>query len=232
MNATFRNLLIARVGAAVAAASAVSTLDHAGHKGLLREIVVRELLRPLLPARAGLGHGQIISSYGEQSTEQDVVVYDREVVPSLLLDGTNGVFPIEAALYVIEVKSCLTATSLSEASEKAGELSSIKHVPGLTPPENVIPCLFAFDSDLSVGGKSELDRYQGILGDAVPFLRSLCVVGRGYWFCQETTWHTVASTPEHDEVAHFLAGILQTYSRVLGVHSSRPPRLLRVSPGG
>jgi hypothetical protein len=73
MNSTFRSLLVARVHAAIGAARAVAGLTHPGLKGLLREIVVRELLRPLLPPRAGLGHGQLINAYDQQSTEQDVV---------------------------------------------------------------------------------------------------------------------------------------------------------------
>ena len=221
MGNMFRDLLLARAQAAVAAAKAVSSLEHAGHKGLLREIVVRELLRPLLPTRAGLGHGQLISAYGEQSTEQDVVVFDRDVVPSVLFDGTNGIFPIESALYVIEVKSKLTAPLVIEVHEKADRLKFLRHVPdpGLQPPEHVIPCLFAFDTDLSGGSRSELDRYQEILAGSEPCIRSICVVGRGYWFFQRGEWHSIAGTPDHVEVVCFLAGILDTYARVLETRS-------------
>jgi hypothetical protein len=225
MNTAFRDLLVARAQAAIAAAQGVSNLVHAGHKGLLREIVVRELLRPLLPTRAGLGHGLLIAASGEQSTEQDVVVFDRDVVPSFLLDTANGLFPIDAALYVVEVKSRLTAPILREVHRKSDELKSMTYVPGprppeaVKPPEGVIPCLFAFDSDLSPSGKSELDRYLGILKGSEPGIRSLCVVGRGYWWFQVDKWHCRAATSDHAEVIEFLAGILNRYSLVLETRS-------------
>jgi hypothetical protein len=218
MNSTFQSLLVARVHAAIGAAQAVAGLAHPGLKGLLREIVVRELFRPLLPPRAGLGHGQIISSYDQQSTEQDIVIFDRELVPSLLLDETNGIFPIEAALYAIEVKSSLNFTQLREVHDKAKSLKSMLYVPG-PPPEHVIPCLFAFSSDLGPESCSELERYKEVLNGAVPSIRSMCVVGRGYWFFGDGEWHSVASSPGREEVVFFLADILATYARVAGTRT-------------
>ncbi len=219
MNSIFRSLLVARVDAAIGAAQAVAGLTHPGLKGLLREIVVRELFRPLLPPRAGLGHGQLISAYEEQSTEQDVVIFDRELVPSLLLDETNGIFPIEAALYAIEIKSLLNLAQLREVHDKAKSLESMHHVPGPAVPEHVIPCLFAFGSDLGPESRTELERYNEVLDGKVPSIRSLCVVGRGYWFYAVDRWHAVASSHDREEVVLFLADILATYLRVAGTRT-------------
>ncbi len=219
MNSIFRSLLVARVHASVGAARSVAGLTHAGLKGLLREIVVRELLRPLLPPNAGLGHGQLISAYDQQSTEQDVVIFDRELVPSLLLDETNGIFPIESALYVIEVKSSLNLAQLREVHDKAKGLELLRHVPGEGAPEHVIPCLFAFNSDLGRDSRTEIERYKEVLDGTVPSIRSLCVVDRGYWFFANAQWHSVASSPDHDEVVFFLADILATYARVAGTRT-------------
>ena len=214
MNSTFRNLLVARVHAGIGAAQAVAGLTHPGLKGLLREIVVRELLQPLLPPRAGLGHGELISAYNQQSTEQDIVVFDRELVPSLLLDEANGVFPIEAALYAIEVKSSLNLTELRTVHNKAKMLESMLHVPGAQSPEHVIPCLFAFNSDLTSESRTELERYKELLNGATPCIRSLCVAGRGYWFFANGQWYSVPSSADRDEILVFLADILAGYARV------------------
>src|SRR5207253_8409063 len=53
MNEVYRNLTLVRAQATVAAARAFSGVDHRGLEGHLREIVMRDLLRPLLPPNIG-----------------------------------------------------------------------------------------------------------------------------------------------------------------------------------
>jgi hypothetical protein len=215
MNTAFRTMLLARVKAALASAEAIGNLTHAGFKGQLREIVVRELLRPLLPAKAGIGHGQIINAFDQQSTEQDIVVFDRDLVPSLLLDSINGIFPIEASIFCIEVKSRLDNAQLKTVHDSAKHLATIAHVRAFGVPEHVIPCVLAFKSDLVAPGYSELQRYQAIYGAESPSIRSICVVGRGYYFYRDNQWHTKAATNENDEVLFFLADLVARYNDVL-----------------
>jgi len=52
-------------------AQAVAHLTHPGVKGKLREILIGDLFRPLLPADLGIGTGQIIEAKtGRLSREQ------------------------------------------------------------------------------------------------------------------------------------------------------------------
>lgn len=213
MNSAFSELLSARVAAVVAAAKALGQVNHAGLRGSLRETVVRDLLRPMLPPTVGIGHGVIVSAYDEQSTEQDVIIFNRNVVPCLIVDNECGLFPLEASLFTIEVKSKLTSEELKSAHEKARRLEKLRHVPGAAPPEHVIPCLFAFESDLSV--KSELDRYREVaLDEQHPALRDLCVVGRGHWFWKTDQWYEQKPTPGYAEVLDLMASIIATHERV------------------
>ncbi|MFM0717880.1 hypothetical protein PQQ73_16235 [Paraburkholderia strydomiana] len=228
MNTAIRSLVCARIRSAIAAADAVKHLQHSGLKGLMREILVRELLAPILPPTSGIGHGEIVDSYEAHSTQQDVVIYDKSIVPSVLLDATNGIFPIESAIYAIEVKSKIDAGQLKTVHDSAKQLSGLLHDGRVIRPkmlgeshenagggiEHVIPCLFAFSSDLSGTGLTELQRYEGILGQTSPALRAICVVGKGYWFFQNGTWHSILATDEQDEVIEFLGHIHAAYERV------------------
>lgn len=213
MNKAFHDLLVARVAGAGAAARALGPVENSGLKGALREIVLRTLLRPLLPPYLGLGHGVVVTAFDQQSTEQDVVVFNRNTVPSLVLDEENGLFPLEAVLFSIEVKSVLTSAELSSAHEKAKGLRPLFHVPKGEPPEHIIPCLFAFDSDLKE--KDELQRYKEIADDGPPELRAICVVGRGCWYWQGNQWISTQATSTYSEVLEFVAGILGVHDRVL-----------------
>lgn len=216
MNSAFAQLIGSRIKAAVGSAAAVSGLDHAVLRGSLREAFARDLLRPVLPARLGLAHGLIASAYDQQSTEQDVIIFDGEALPAVLLDGVSGLVPVDAALYSIEVKSCVNNTRLREAHYNAARLRTILHLPNPKgdAPEGVIPCLFAWGSDLTSHWSNELDRYKKLVSDqADPPLRAICIVGRGYWYFA-SQWYTIEADAEFSEVKAFVASIFDTYERV------------------
>lgn len=213
MNQAFRDLLTARVAGAVASAKALGKVNHAGLKGALREVLIRSLLRPLLPPSLGVGHGIIITAYDQQSPEQDAVIFSRDMTPCLLIDEETGLFPLESVISGIEVKSVLTAEELRKTHINAKEIERLLHVPGTKSPEHIIPCLLAFDSDLSK--KNELDRYRGVLTqNEEPSIRVICVVGCGYWYWNKDGWHGGVSNSPYSEVASLIDGIMFAYQRI------------------
>lgn len=64
MHTIYREFVGTSVRSAVDRARACSGIDHAGVKGTIREILVADLLRPLLPADIGIGTGNVISADG------------------------------------------------------------------------------------------------------------------------------------------------------------------------
>lgn len=235
MNPIYRDLILTRVNAAIGAARVVASVAHPGLKGQIREILIRDLFRPLLPSDFGVGFGEIISASGkQQSREQDIVIYNRRILPPIVFESSAGIFPVESVVYTIEVKSRLTAPELSAAHTSAKELGGFDYAPGARTPEGVvahhavekvISTIIAFDSDLTQGGKSEIDRYEEIRGEDEPALRALCVIDRGYWFWADEQWHYRQSRYSLEEVVGFIAGVMNTYRRVS--ESRRQPDLGR-----
>jgi hypothetical protein len=233
MNRVFRGLVVARIASAVTEARAVAAVPHPGVKGQIREVLIRGLFRPLLPADVGVGHGQIVTSVdGRVSTEQDIVIYDRRLLPPILYEGSLGLFPLECTLATVEVKSRLTLEELRQADEKAGALFDFQYQSGVPasmlgsgsmPVERVMASLFALETDLSPNGTTEIQRYNALPGRHPEALRALCVVGRGYWFRWHDHWETTAQSFEFAEVAGFIAGIHGAYNRVAS--SRRAPSL-------
>ena len=128
MNNIYRDLILARIHAGIAAAEAVQNMKHKGLKGQLREIVIRDILRPLLPSDIGVGTGEIISYDNKQSREQDIVIFDKRILPPILAEQVHGIFPIESVLYTIEVKSILTANEIKKSHRSASEVPRrVKH---------------------------------------------------------------------------------------------------------
>jgi hypothetical protein len=224
MNTVYLDLILGPVKAALDAAKGVSNINHKVLKGQLREILVRELFRPLLPSDVGVGTGKIISSDNRQSTEQDVVIFDKRILPPILFEGVKGIFPIESVLYAIEVKSVMTANEIRTSDESATKLMGFMYRSGYYDKSDrpinhtvtkVISCVLAFDTDLTPEGKSEIERYDEIRGSEYdPALRSICVVGRGYWYWDKNQWRTWERTYDFEEVVGFIAGVMNKYREV------------------
>jgi hypothetical protein len=224
MNIAYRDLYLLRVRSAIAAAQAARGVAHHGLRGLFREIFVRQLLRPLIPIHIGLGTGEIVTAHGQHSSQQDVVMYDTRVLPPFLADPSVGLFPLESVLYAIEVKSTLTADGLRQAHDSAQQIDEFDYEPGFhsffnepveSPIWQVIPTLFAFDSDLNPQGRNEIDRYRDIEKGEPP-LKAICVVGRGYWYwdAYREEWGVWPRTYEFEEVVGYLSGVMNTYGRI------------------
>lgn len=234
MNKVYRDLILARVQAAIGAARAVTNIKHKGLKGQLREIVIRDLFSPLLPADVGVGTGEIISADNRQSRQQDVVIFDKRILPPILLEKSTGIFPIESALYTIEIKSLMTADEIRDSHRNATELLDFEYQSGEYNDSDkavshtvtkVISAILAFSTDLAPEGKSEIERYDYIRGTNYPSIKAICVVDKGYWYWYRNKWITGQRTYQFEEVVSFIAGIMNTYRMVS--KTRKEPRLGR-----
>ena len=235
MNQLLIDVLRVRIQSAVAASSAIDSIAHEGLKGRIREIFVNDLVAPFLPSFVGLGTGKIIDSEGGQSAECDVVIYDRDVMPPLMLGQREALFPIESVLFSIEVKTTLNPVELRDATAKAKRVKDLKNLPPRYPEgqgyatvlnphkDSLRPapvcCLFAFGTDMKGERKTELQRYQAITDhkneEGVPYIGMLCVVDRAAHFFNNNSesgndWHTFDADSKHREVLTFLGGLLDT----------------------
>lgn len=219
----YQAFLRAKIGGAIAEARAASSLKHQGVKGTVLEILIARLFRPLLPSDIGIGSGQIIDQMGgNMSTQVDIILYDRSILPPALYDESTGIFPIEAVLYAIEVKTTLTAKDLTVAHDSATALRAFGYLPGLEnydgtdrhhSIQRVRNVVFALGSDLSGNVLKECQRYEKIYKrkQQSPVLAALCVVGREYCWDQGEHWIVYPGTENYDEVLSFIGGVTNSY---------------------
>nr|WP_315426181.1 DUF6602 domain-containing protein [uncultured Albidiferax sp.] len=220
----YQALLRSKIKAAITQAKAASVFSHNGVKGKVLEILIGELFKPLLPADIGVGTGQIIDCYSSpMSPEIDIILYDKSILPPVLLDDRIGIFPIESVLYTIEVKTTLNASELSSAHKSAEKLSKLGYLPGLKDEfgkqknhsiEKARSVLFALGTDLSGTGLTEAQRYKNIYGEQPAHLRAICVAGKEYWYDNGEYWLSTKPTEEFDEVLAFIGGVTNTYKEV------------------
>lgn len=106
-----------------------SEIVHRGAKGKVREIeIVKEYLDKYSPRNVGLANGEIISVDGRVSAETDIILFEKNSSPYLVIKEGYQVFPIECVYGVIEVKSFLDRKQLQDSFDK---INYIKEMPKL-----------------------------------------------------------------------------------------------------
>jgi hypothetical protein len=142
-------------------------------------------------------------------------------------------YPLESAYYSVEIKSTVTAEATRDALQKGRQLNELYYEgkeevqrANLFP---IVSILFAFGSDLSVSGRSELERYADYDPDwaTKPVLKAVCVVGRGYWHHvgEEEHWVFHPPTEEYDEVIDLVSAMTNTMITQADRPGRNAPRL-------
>ncbi len=177
-------------------------LEHSGMVGAVRQLLIEQILQPLLPEGIRTGTGKITDQKGDLSRETDVVIYDRRSVPPLMYDDKNGVFPIECVYYAIEVKSTLDSENFEDVITKGERLRLLA---GRQPHSAV----FAFKSNLKVEKDSErfIQRQKDL--KAPPPVNVFCIAGREYGFWNQR-WNLFSPPTAHAEIVAFVVGIINT----------------------
>ena len=102
-----------------------ATHSHAGSKGEQVEDVLRCFLREYLPRRLEVGHGEVIDSYGNRSSQTDVVIVNDDH-PFTFTHDLSGLFFIEGVCAAGEVKTVLTSKELTNTMEKARRFKTLR----------------------------------------------------------------------------------------------------------
>lgn len=203
-------------------------INHPGLRGKIREIALNNIIKPLLPDNFEVGNGTVIDYVGNQTSEIDLVIHSKSILPAVMISDREGFFPSEASFYAIEVKSRLTSEELRDTVNKAQTIKRLQYTSGKYTVDDMaishniialIPVLFAFSSDLSADGTTEIERYMRIDQEAKksPSLAAICVVGSGYWYfnANRTEWIYYPPSEDYEEVIRFISGILNTLPKTL-----------------
>ena len=167
--------------------------SHPGNKGANVEVIVRDFLREFLPPTNRIGHGEVIDSHDNISSQIDVIV-TNEYHPFLNDLSAPSIFFIEGVACAGEVKSILTLTELESTLEKCCSFKSlqVEKQNGMTVranPEDIARFvdnrpffLFAFESqspiDSIVNRVDEYNRDHKL--ELTQQIDGIFILGRGY----------------------------------------------------
>jgi len=174
-------------------------IKHDGEKGAFREFFIAQLVRPLLPHHYGVGSGVVVDADGQQSRQTDLIIYDRRLLPPIMVAGDRGIFPIDSVLAVVEVKSMLKKSHYEDLVDAARRLSPRTDdnpsglriaTPGCLEGEGSRPqakyplcSLFAYTADAK---RDEAERLEEKAPGSMYYLRLIGVLDKGVWCFNET----------------------------------------------
>lgn len=147
---------------------------HKPSAGANRESLVANLLRGQLLPSIGVETGLVLAASGEFSNQADILLVDRS--SNGALHGTRPIplWLIEAIYTLIEVKTQLTPTTLSDSVKKCRRLKALPtnyaDSLGRQNIKETLFCLWSFEcpTDLQVAKKNILSALNGVPHDEQP----------------------------------------------------------------
>jgi Domain of unknown function (DUF6602) len=151
MNAHYTRLIDSQISLAMERAEDAQELIHKGLRGRAREIFIRDLLRPFINPNFGICTGVVVDSEGGQSSQIDIIIYDKTLLPPILLTAEEGIIPCESTLATIEIKSKLTSEELRKSVQNARSVKALRpqfHEPNPTTKQktSIICSVFSYKS--------------------------------------------------------------------------------------
>ena len=257
MNEHVRQNLINKINKAIADSRVASLMDHSALTGRLREIVLDDLVSPLLNINYSSGRGKIIDHNGTQSKEIDICIYTTQLLPPFFITQKEkvGIFPIESVLNCIEVKSSLTKSNIQDAYNKFRYLednlilTSGYHDSYEMPLRHVVIKpkydIFCFDTTLKkYHPETILNIYKKIdpQWNTNPLISSICLAGKG-WLCFTVKgWLHMAYddlNKINEEIIGYMCTLVQSLPKVfqsrgiprIGYYLSDPTKMDRFVDG-
>ena len=195
-------------------------------RGDMLEEAAANLFSRYFPNRCGFGKGCIQYSFGNESKEVDIAIFDRDSIPPVCHGErtrdekrVEGFFPVESLWYAIEVKKTLDNGELKKAIDNMESVRELKERSRRIPAR----MLFAYSSDLKNSDiKKEFERYTKADSNwnKNPAIHVMCIIGKGYVFTKYATrnkdkkkvllWKYVEAQSNYFEVACCLGGMINT----------------------
>jgi hypothetical protein len=220
-NKLYQDILKNDILELVSKSEAINSINHNGIKGNIRENGLSSFIRKYLPQQWECGAGKIHDFNGVESSETDLIIYDKNSLPKLF-EETTGVYPIESCKYAIEVKTKSTAQEIKSTINKFRKLFKLNSLHNQLIPTTLY---FAYSSNFKKA-KQEFYRYKKYDPhfNTNPAIRVFCVLGQGYWYFNNnrihlkskekvSIWRFLSPKQGNFELACLLGGIINTLNK-------------------
>lgn len=243
-NVNFKNILTDfvdnKISAIINSYDASANIEHNGTKGDYREDEIRNFISEILPNNLGVSSGIVVDVNGQQSHQLDIVIYDKNILPTFLKNQNLAFFPLDSVKYAIEVKSLINKDEMeNDVVKKFLDFNSLKSIRGRT----YITALMAFNTDLKE--KEEIERYYEINSNMIidPEVQIIVAMNQGYYFWdievkkindkifKIISWYGYKAQNNKELLKLFFVGLMNTlFSEKIGYYIlNKPEKFMRYS---
>ena len=136
---------------------------HWGEDGRYKEIILKDCIHSKLPDNVKIGTGFVVGDHNAMSTQIDIIIYRAEI-PTLFQKDDFVIVPQEAVLGIIEVKTKLDSSNITEAFRKS-------HENGRIIGSHVFNGIFSFEggfqleNNLALSIRGNCEQYAGYINN-------------------------------------------------------------------
>lgn len=231
MNDYYRKIIDAQIKKALTDAKLAIKINHPYLVGKLREIVLHQLIEPLLNNNYSIGNGKIVDYNGNMSSEIDLCIYSKNLHPPVFFSSNEklAIFPIESVLKTIEVKSEFNLKNLEDTFLKFSRLDKELILTAAFHDENneVVPTyfikphysLFAFNTKYKNYSPDKiLEIYSKVDQNWSdnPLITNICIAGKGCLCNTPRGWIHVTNDKKgtNEEIISFIATTINDLHRI------------------
>ncbi|MDR7246850.1 DUF6602 domain-containing protein [Priestia megaterium] len=222
-------------------AEVTENINHMGERGGSREEILLKYLEDYIPIKYEMNNGVIIDATGEQSRQQDIIIYDSFNSPVLLNMQSTKMVPIESVFSVIEVKSSLNKTEINKCVNNILSVKSLvkDSLDGINSPTAGFVFAFTSSTTLETLLDNLVEKNKEV--EENKQISALCVLDKGLIVNvskkglkditlipnEDTTPAIIKNTPENNLMLFYL--LLMQY---LNQSSVSVPNLLKYASAG
>ncbi|WP_348813799.1 DUF6602 domain-containing protein [Flavobacterium maritimum] len=169
-----KHLILTEIEILAQKSKGFEAVDHNATKGGLRENLLINFFKKLIPEGLDITSGIICDAKGKSSNQTDFIVYDKSTLPRILLDKEISIIPIETVYIIAEIKTTLRTSDLEQiktARENFNKLElAAKHIPN-NPEFKVPSVIIAYETNIA---EKTLIEWMEKMNDIV----SICIIGK------------------------------------------------------
>lgn len=145
-----KQIIQSRINSLKELSDGFDAITHHTTKGTLRENGLIEFFKGIIPQKFSISSGIVCDSLGSMSNQTDFIVYDRDLLPPLLLSSDISLIPVDSVYLIAEIKSNLRTKDLKQIILARENFNKLK-LSSLNKDINIIipTVVLAYASDIS-----------------------------------------------------------------------------------
>lgn len=211
-----QTLIQSEIRSLLAKSEGFQAIEHNATKGNLRETLLIDFFKKLIPSYLSISSGFICDCSGKLSSQTDFIIYDKSKLPGIFLDKNISMIPCESVYLTAEIKTTLRSKDLDLISKARRKINMLKLANNPNEPiQNfkIVTTIIAFESEVGIDNlKKWLDDQNDIV--------SICIINK---FTLSKTHGIEIITSEEDKPEYWetLVYLLQQFKYLESTHKRR-----------